>query len=112
MTGTKQSGDYQFILDLEPPYKKFLNDVNNNRVNGMLVIEIIPRDQINNPIVQIPKKVTELKPMVLGYLIIHTNGMNYIQHRYIAEVIAGNLDYCNLIIIIHTLQYPQIFMID
>lgn len=56
MTGTKQSdGDYQFNLDLEHPYNKFLNDVNDNRVNGMLVIEIIPRDQINNPSVQIPK---------------------------------------------------------
>ena len=56
MTGPKQSdGDYQFNLDLEHPYNKFLNDGNDNRVNGMLVIEIIPRDQINNPSVQIPK---------------------------------------------------------
>ena len=56
MSATKQSdGDYQFNLDLEPPYKRLLNDVNNNHVNGMLVIEIIPRDQINNPFVQIPK---------------------------------------------------------
>jgi hypothetical protein len=39
MTGTKQSdGDYQFNLDLEHHYNKFLNDVNDNRVNGMLVI--------------------------------------------------------------------------
>lgn len=56
MKGTKEpDGDYQFNLALEPPYKKLLNYVNNNRVNGMLVIEIIPRDQINNPYVQIPK---------------------------------------------------------
>ena len=56
MTGTKQTdGDYRFNLDLEHPYNKFLNDGNDNRVNGMLVIEIIPRDQINNPSVQIPK---------------------------------------------------------
>jgi len=56
MKGTKEpDGDYQFNLALESQYKKLLNDVNINRVNGMLVIEIIPRDQINNPYVQIPK---------------------------------------------------------
>jgi hypothetical protein len=56
MKGTKEpDGDYQFNLALEQPYKGLLNYVNNNRVNGMLVIEIIPRDQIGNPYVQIPK---------------------------------------------------------
>jgi len=56
MRGTKEpDGDYQFNLALEQPYKGLLNYVNNNRVNGMLVIEIIPRDQIGNPYVQIPK---------------------------------------------------------
>jgi hypothetical protein len=51
MKGKKESdGDYQFNLDLGHPYKKFLNDVNNNCVNGLLVIEIIPRDQVNNPL--------------------------------------------------------------
>jgi cell division protein YceG involved in septum cleavage len=56
MKGTKEpDGDYQFNLALEQPYKRLLNYVNNNRVNGMLVIEIIPRDQISNPYVQIPK---------------------------------------------------------
>ena len=56
MKGTKEpDGDYQFNLALELPYNKLLNDVNNNRVNGMLIIEIIPRDQVNRPYVQIPK---------------------------------------------------------
>ena len=55
MTGTKQSdGDYQFNLILQGPYKRLLNQVNNNQVNGMLVIEIIPQDQ-NSKFVQIPK---------------------------------------------------------
>jgi len=44
MKGTKEpDGDYQFNLALESQYKKLLNYVNNNRVNGMLVIEIIPK---------------------------------------------------------------------
>jgi|SRR5436190_8854046 len=55
MTGTKQSdGDYQFNLFVQEPYKRLLNQVNNNQVNGMLVIEIIPKDQ-NSKFVQIPK---------------------------------------------------------
>jgi hypothetical protein len=56
MTGTKQDdGDYQFNLVLQEPYKRFVNQGNNNQVNRMLVIEIIPKDQNNNPYVQIPK---------------------------------------------------------
>jgi hypothetical protein len=56
MTGTKQSdGDYQFDLFVQDPYKRLLNQGNYNQVNGMLVIEIIPRDQNNNPYVQVPK---------------------------------------------------------
>jgi len=56
MTGIKQNdGDYQFNLVVQGLCKKLLNQGNNNQVNGMLVIEIIPKDQNNNPSVQIPK---------------------------------------------------------
>ncbi len=55
MKGTKEDdGDYQFNLDLEEQYKKLLNQENNKQVNGMLVIEIIPKDQQSNLII-IPK---------------------------------------------------------
>jgi hypothetical protein len=55
MKGTREDdGDYQFNLALDQHYRKLLNEVNNNRVNGMLVMEIIPRDQNGNPAVQIP----------------------------------------------------------
>lgn len=51
MSGSKQDdGDYQFNLDVEPQYKKLLNNQN----NGMLVVEIIPNDQ-NSTNIQIPK---------------------------------------------------------
>lgn len=46
--------DYQFNLEVNDTYKKLLNDANNNQVNGMLVIEIIPKDQ-NSNLVAIPK---------------------------------------------------------
>ena len=55
MKGTKEDdGDYQFNLDLEQPYQRLLNQVNDKQVRGMLVIEIIPKDQ-NSSLVQIPK---------------------------------------------------------
>ena len=55
MKGTKENdGDYQFNLALEQPYRRLLNQVNDKRVNGMLVIEIIPKDE-NSSLVQIPK---------------------------------------------------------
>jgi hypothetical protein len=56
MKGTKEDdGDYEFSLDVEQPYKKLLNDQNNLHRNGMLVIEIIPKDQNLPTTVQIPK---------------------------------------------------------
>ena len=55
MKGAKEDdGDYQFNLDVEQPYKHLLNGENIKQVNGMLVIEIIPKDQ-NLSSVQIPK---------------------------------------------------------
>lgn len=50
----QDDGDYQFNLEVNDQYKKLLNHANNNQVNGMLVIEIIPKDQ-NSNLVQIPK---------------------------------------------------------
>jgi hypothetical protein len=50
----QDDGDYQFNVELDSQYKKFLNDANNNQVNGMLVVEIIPKDQ-NSSNVYIPK---------------------------------------------------------
>ena len=55
MKGTKEDdGDYQFNLAVNEPYKRFLNEQNNKQVNGMLVVEIIPKDQ-SSPLVKIPK---------------------------------------------------------
>jgi hypothetical protein len=56
MKGTKEDdGDYQFNLALDQSYKRLLNQVNIKQVNGMLVIEIIPKDQTSS-LVRIPKK--------------------------------------------------------
>lgn len=51
----QEDGDYQFNVDVDTQYKKFLNDANNNQVNRMLVVEIIPKDQ-NSSNIYIPKE--------------------------------------------------------
>jgi hypothetical protein len=62
MTGTKQDdGDYKFNLDVQESYKRLLNQGNNNQVNGMLVIEIILKDQNNYPYVQIPRNADRIQ---------------------------------------------------
>lgn len=50
----QDDGDYQFNVDVDSQYKHLLNEANNNQVKGMLVVEIIPKDQ-NSPDVYIPK---------------------------------------------------------
>ncbi len=52
------NGDYQFDLEVEDPYKKLMNTDNTKQVNGMLVIEIMPKDQ-NDPRTQFQKMVTK-----------------------------------------------------
>jgi len=55
MKGTKEDDDdYQFNLFVDQPYKRLLNEQNNKQVNGMLVIEIIPKDQ-GSHLIQVPK---------------------------------------------------------
>ena len=55
MKSTKEDdGDYQFNVSLEPPLRKLLDQQNYKQVNGMLVVEIIPKDQ-SSTLVQIPK---------------------------------------------------------
>ncbi len=66
MKGEKgDDGDYQFDLEVEDPYKKLMNTDNTKQVNGMLVIEIMPKDQ-NDPSTQFQKMVTKYRFMELG----------------------------------------------
>jgi hypothetical protein len=55
MTGIKkEDGNYQFNLAVQKPYRKLLNEINLKQVEGMLIVEIIPKDQ-NSSFVEIPK---------------------------------------------------------
>ena len=57
-TTKEDDGDYQFNLEIEPQYRRLLNDENNRQVQSMLVIEIISEDQ---QLVQIPKNGDEIE---------------------------------------------------
>jgi hypothetical protein len=46
-------GDYKLYLDVEDNYKYLLNEQNGKRANGLLVVEVIPKDQESSSI-QIP----------------------------------------------------------
>lgn len=50
----EDDGDFQFNLELESQYKLLLNNENNKQVQGMLVIEIISKDQQSSAM-HIPK---------------------------------------------------------
>ncbi len=47
--------DLKLFLDVESGYKKLLNEENDDKTNGLLVVEVIPDDQDSSSI-QIPEK--------------------------------------------------------
>lgn len=50
----EDDGDFQFNLELEPQYEQLLNNENIKQVKGMLVIEIISKDQ-GTSVMHVPK---------------------------------------------------------
>jgi len=44
-------GDYKFLLDVEDKYKYLLNEKNDDKTDGYLVVEIVPPDQDSKNIV-------------------------------------------------------------
>jgi hypothetical protein len=53
-------GDYKLYLDVEDDYKYLLNEQNDKRANGLLVVEVIPKDQESSSI-QIPEDGDRIK---------------------------------------------------
>ena len=44
-TKKMNDGDYKFFLDVDDKYKFLNNDVNKEKTNGFLVVEVVPKDQ-------------------------------------------------------------------
>ncbi|MEO9363509.1 MAG: hypothetical protein ABI348_06365 [Nitrososphaera sp.] len=89
MKSTKENdGDYQFNLQVEEPYKKLLNNENVKQVNGMLVTEIIPKDQNDAKDVQIPKNGDRIE--VYGaWVTDNPHGWNEIHPAWLVKVMGS-----------------------
>jgi hypothetical protein len=88
MTNSKQEdGDYQFNIDVQSQYKRLLNSENDRQVQGMLVVEIIPKDQsISN--VTIPKDGDTIQ--VYGaWVTDNPHGWNEIHPAWIVKEVAS-----------------------
>jgi hypothetical protein len=44
-TKKMDDGDYKFLLKLEDKYEFLVNDKNDEKTDGLLVVEIVPKDQ-------------------------------------------------------------------
>ena len=44
-TKKMNDGDYKFFLDVDDKYKSLVNDVNKEKTEGSLVVEVVPKDQ-------------------------------------------------------------------
>ncbi len=44
-TKKMDDGDYKFFLDVDKKYDFLVNDKNNQKTDGLLVVEIVPKDQ-------------------------------------------------------------------
>ena len=44
-TKKMDDGDYKFLLKLDDKYKFLINDKNEEKTDGFLVIEVVPKDQ-------------------------------------------------------------------
>jgi hypothetical protein len=53
--GRQHDGDLKYFLDVGDEYKHLLNEENDEKANGMLVIEINPNDQ-DSSMIEIPEE--------------------------------------------------------
>jgi hypothetical protein len=53
-TKKMDDGDYKFFLNLDGPFKYLVNEKNNDKTEGFLVVEIVPADQ--NSVGALPKE--------------------------------------------------------
>jgi hypothetical protein len=86
MKGTKEDDDdYRFNLFVDQPYKRLLNEQNNKQVNGMLVIEIIPKDQ-GSHLIQVPKNGDRIEAYG-AWVTDNPHGWNEIHSAWIVRIL-------------------------
>ena len=79
-------GDYKMYLEVENGYKNLLNEENDKKVNGLLVIEIIPEDQ-DSSMVEIPKDGDRVRVVGAWVTDEGAGGWNEIHPAWIVEIL-------------------------
>ena len=65
-TKKMDDGDYKFLLNVEDKYKYLLNEKNDEKTDGYLVVEIVPPDQGKSGVI-LPKEGSKVIWGTVGY---------------------------------------------
>lgn len=83
---TAHDGDYKMYLEVENGYKNLLNEENDAKTDGLLVIEIIPEDQ-DSSMVEIPKDGDRVRVVGAWVTDEGAGGWNEIHPAWIVEIL-------------------------
>ena len=83
---TAHDGDYKMYLEVENAYKNLLNEENDAKTDGLLVIEIIPEDQ-DSSMVEIPKDGDRVRVVGAWVTDEGAGGWNEIHPAWIVEIL-------------------------
>ena len=78
--------DYKLYLDVEDGYKTLLNKENDDKTNGLLVVEIIPKDQ-DSSLIQIPEEGDRIRVVGAWVTDEGAGGWNEIHPAWSVEVL-------------------------
>jgi hypothetical protein len=85
-SGRAHDGDYKMYLEVENGYKNLLNEENDAKTDGLLVIEIIPEDQ-DSSMVEIPKDGDRVRVVGAWVTDEGAGGWNEIHPAWIVEIL-------------------------
>src|SRR5215212_2250904 len=85
-SGRAHDGDYKMYLEVENGYKNLLNEENDAKTDGLLVIEIVPEDQ-DSSMVEIPKDGDRVRVVGAWVTDEGAGGWNEIHPAWIVEIL-------------------------
>ena len=83
---TAHDGDYKMYLEVENGYKNLLNDENDAKTDGLLVVEVIPEDQ-DSSMVEMPKDGDRVRVVGAWVTDEGAGGWNEIHPAWIVEIL-------------------------
>ena len=85
-SGRAHDGDYKMYLEVENGYKNLLNEENDAKTDGLLVIEIVPEDQ-DSSTVEMPKDGDRVRVVGAWVTDEGAGGWNEIHPAWIVEIL-------------------------